>query len=236
MGKKAKILITLLVACLYFVLLHMYSPSRSREDSHTSMYSTSDGPTMEIDGVKWTEVLSWDFSDGPFPTGWGWGEWDIVDGLLEGRDPEGTFAVYFFPYTHGGNALLETKVQLVEGSKYGDVEAHLLTRDTDDLNFESGFVLLANNSAVHLRHMAGKTNYIYDVFEASDTTLYGEWYVMQFVIHRNKIKAYLNGIEIDSRMEGVPDVLPVGVYREPHLSVTKGTARFEYVKIFIAPE
>jgi hypothetical protein len=236
MRKVVSIFFLLLIAVVYFVLLHRYSPTRSEEYRETILTAKVEGPTIEIDGTKWTEAVSWDFSDGLFPTGWEWGDWEIVDGYLVGKDPEGLFAVYFFPSSHGGNVLLETKVQFIRGTKYGEAEAHLLTRDSEDLNFESGMVLLADTSVVHLRHMAGKHNYIYDVFPSNGTAHYGDWYVMQFAIHNDQVQGYVNGFKIDSWMEGLPEELPVGVYQEPHLSVTNGEARFEYVKIYFASE
>jgi len=42
----------------------------------------------------------------------------------------GTFSVYFFPFTHGGDFVLETEVRFIEGSD-DDVEIQLLTRDSE---------------------------------------------------------------------------------------------------------
>ena len=40
------------------------------------------------DGVAWSQVLNWEFRDGLYPNGWGWGDWRIVDGEIEGRESE----------------------------------------------------------------------------------------------------------------------------------------------------
>lgn len=43
-------------------------------------------PTVMIDEVTWTQVLHWYFKNGFCPNGLGWGNWNIVDGMLEERD------------------------------------------------------------------------------------------------------------------------------------------------------
>ena len=234
MGKLIKIIIAVLVAVVYFATLHMFSPARDTEFSRDFPQGRPDGPTVVIDGIEWTEAVNWNFKDGHFPTEWSWGEWEIVDGYLHGRDPKGGFAVYFFPYTHGGDVLLETKVQFLQRGEKRKTEAHLLTRDTEDLNFESGFVLVADTNNINLRHMAGKHNYIYDIYPVNQRTEYGDWYVIQFAIYQNQIRGYLNGVKIDANKLGLPEKLPVGIYQEPHLAVNSGEARFEYVKIYFA--
>jgi hypothetical protein len=236
MRKVVSIFILLLIAGVYFVLLHRYSPTRGAEYTKKFLPVKAVGPSIEIGGTIWTEAMRWDFSDGFYPTGWSWGDWEIVDGYLVGKEAEGLFAVYFFPYTHGGNVLLETKVQFIRGAEQGDARAYLLTRDSDDLNFESGMALLANTDVVHLRHMAEKHDYIDDVFPSNGRSQYGDWYVMQFAIHDYQIQGYVNGFKIDAWKAGLPEKLPVGVYQEPHLAVSNGEARFEYVKIYFASE
>jgi hypothetical protein len=37
-------------------------------------------PTVVIDGVTWLQVLFWDFKDGLHPTGWGWGDYSVIEG------------------------------------------------------------------------------------------------------------------------------------------------------------
>jgi hypothetical protein len=236
MGKLVKMILVLVVGGAYFVLLHLYSPARHTGFSREFPEGRPEGPTEVIDGIEWTEALNWNFKDGDYPTKWSWGEWEIVDGYLHGRDPEGNFAVYFFPYTHGGDVLLETKVQFLEPGKARKTEAHLLTRDSQDLNYESGMVLVADTNIVDLRHMAGKRNYIYDIFPVEQRTGYGDWWVIRFAIYHNRVRGYLNGERIDADLPGLPERLPVGMYQEPHLAVNSGEARFEYVKIYFAAD
>ena len=122
----------LLIISIFFTiyyLVHLYPSQNSL-------------PTCEICGINWTLVLQWNFKDGLYPNGWGWGNWSLVDNNLEGRDPKGDISVYFFPFTHGGDFILETKVKFVKGTNGRDVEAQLLTRDSKKIYFESGMVLL----------------------------------------------------------------------------------------------
>lgn len=218
------------------------------EQQHAEAYipSAADGPTVLIDETAWTRVVDWRFSQGPFPGGWSWGEWNVVDGLLRGTDRDGTSAVYFFPFTHGGNVILETKVRLIPPVAAGDVKAHLLTRDSEKLNFESGMVLFGNGDEITVRHMAKMVDHILESAPVYELVQYDRWYIMRFMIRNGRIKAFLNGRLAYSsdwrsvaapggaREEGSGANLPVGVYREPHLTVLDGTADFEYVRVYIA--
>jgi len=58
-------------------------------------YIQNPQPTVAIDGVTWTQVLYWDFKDGLYPSGWGWGNWSIVEGKLHVEDLAGEESVYF---------------------------------------------------------------------------------------------------------------------------------------------
>ena len=184
--------------------------------------------TIMLDGITWTEVLYWNFKDGLYPDGWGWGEWDIVDGLLEGRDSEGEFSVYFFPFTHGGDFLLETKFMFIEGLN-SDVEVQLLTRDSSEINFESGMVLFAGRKEVTVRHMANKIDYVYRPFSMNLNIDYGRWYVIRFIVHSGTVRAFVNETQVYASNKSYP----VGEYHEPHLAVRHAVARFEYVQVYV---
>jgi len=185
-----------------------------------------------IDEVSWNEVLSWQFKDGFYPDGWGWGNWSLAEGALRGSS-EGEMIVYFFPFTHGKNFVLETKVKFLEKAKNRDVEAQLLTRDSNDIHCESGMVLFASVNHVTIRYMINKTNYIYTTFRINQSINYNEWYIMRFLVYNGRIKAFINDVPVY-----VSDkILPVGgIYHQPHLAVCWGTAIFEYVKIFVPLE
>jgi len=185
-------------------------------------------PSITIDGATWSQALYWDFKDGFYPKGWFWGEWNIADGTLEGRDPSGKFCVYFFPFTHGGDFILETRAMFIQGTA-DLVNAQLLTRDSNKLNFESGMITFVEENRITVRHMADKINRVYETFYIDMNMSYGEWYVMRFMVYEGRVKAFANALQVYSSNSSYP----VGEYHEPHLAVQYGVARFEYVKIFI---
>ena len=185
-------------------------------------------PSVVLDGVTWREVLHWDFRDGLYPRGWSWGRWGLVDGMLEGRDPEGKIAVYFLPFHHGGDFILETKVRLLEGVGDKAVDVQLLTRDSRRLDFESGMNLYDAGNTVTVRHMAKKVNHVWENFPGPVELGGGAPHVMRFVVYRGAVTAYLDGATV-FRSSGT---YPVGSYGEPHLAVESGVGRFEYVKIY----
>lgn len=184
--------------------------------------------TIILDGVTWTEVLYWSFSDGLYPDGWGWGNWSIVDGVLEGRESDGEFSVYFFPFTHGGDFILETKFMFVEGLN-SDVEVQLLTRDSSEINSESGMVLFAGRNDVTVRHTTNEIDYVYRPFSTNLSIDYGEWYVMRFMIHSGTVRAFVNETQVYVSNRSYP----VGEYHEPHLAVRYIVARFEYLRVYV---
>jgi len=188
-------------------------------------------PSIVVDGVTWSQVLYWNFKDGFYPNGWSWGSWNITDGTLEGRDPSGEFSVYFFPFTHGGDFILETKATFIQGTE-AHVNAQLLTRDSNKINFESGMITFVKENRITVRHMANKINYVYETFYIDMDMTHGEWYVMRFMVYDGKVKAFLNALQVYYSKYSYP----VGVYREPHLAVQYGIVRFEYVKIFTLEE
>ncbi|UCF08371.1 MAG: hypothetical protein JSW28_01385 [Thermoplasmata archaeon] len=186
-------------------------------------------PTVVIDGVNWTQMLFWNFSNGYYHDDRSWGEWALVDGILEGYDPEGNISVYFFPFFHGGNFTMETKVRFIERAEIRDVEAQLLTRDSHLLNYESGMVLFAEVNGLTVRHMANKINYVHENLNVDMNITYGEWYVMRFTVYNGTVSAFVN----DVRVYISNITYPVGEYHEPHLAVSCGTAGFEYVRILV---
>ena len=184
--------------------------------------------TIMIDGVAWTQVLHWSFRDGLYPNSWGWGNWQIVDSELEGRESEGEFSVYFLPFIHGGDFILETRFRFLKGLD-NDVEAQLLTRDSSEINSESGMVLFAEEDKVTVRHVADRIDYVYKAFPINVSIEYGEWFVMRLMIYKGIVKAFVNDVQI----YGSNESFPVGEYREPHLAVRYGIARFEYLKVYV---
>jgi len=188
-------------------------------------------PTVEIDGITWRQVLYWDFEDGLYPSGWGWGNYSIIEGKLQIEDLTGQESVYFLPVTHGGDFVLETKLKLVQGHHPVYAAVQLLTRDSSKQNYESGMVLLPELDQAIVRHMAIGTDYVYKAFEINMRIDYGEWYVMRLMVLNGRMRAFVDGNEIyDSNSS-----FPVGTYGEPHLAVGYGVAVFEYVRILTMP-
>lgn len=216
-------IILLLISCvllLYYGFSKLYS-----KDLQTT--AVTNGPAVEIDGINWTQVLHWDFANGSYRGSWGWGDWDVVDGVLEGQDLDGSISVYFFPFDHDANFILETKVQLVQKTPMHDVEVQLLTRDSKKLHYESGMVLFAKENNVTVRHMVNKIDYVYETFRVDMEINYREWYVMKFMVYKGVVKAFVNDVQVYISN----DNFPIGTYHEPHLAVKSGIAKFEYVKI-----
>jgi len=185
-------------------------------------------PIIVMDESLWTQVMCWNFKDGLYPNATYWGNWSLVDGTLECDDQnskENFIPVYIFPFSHGKDFILETQVMFIKGEK---VEAHLLTRDSSNINFESGMVLFAIQNQATVRHMVNKKDFIYKRFPINLDIKYNKWYVMRFMIHNGKVKAFVDYIQIYASNE----TYPVGTYNEPHLAVNSGIARFKYVKIY----
>jgi len=185
--------------------------------------------------------LNWDFSDGLYPDGWGWGEWQIENGILTGDDPDGNCAVYFLPFTHSGNVILETKTRLRRNTVDHHVEAQLLTRDDRAVHSESGMAIIAEENRVDVRHMVETVRYIREILPSENRFFCDQWYVMRFIFQDGKIDAYVDGEHVfssehhalrDDVLDSTAGVYPVAVYHEPHLAVRYGMAQFEYVKIF----
>ena len=160
-------------------------------------YQENRPPTIVFDGVTWTQVLAWDFRDGLYPGGWGWGNWSIVDGKLQMEtDVAGLESVYILPAQHGGDFLLETKVKIVRGFHPYYVGAQLITRDSEQVNYESGLVILPEMDQAIVRHMADRVDYVYTAFPINMSIDYGEWYVRRLMAKNGVVKAFVNDIQI----------------------------------------
>ena len=193
-------------------------------------YQGSQRPTIAFDGVTWTQIMHWNFKDGFYPRGWGWGNWSIIEGKLQMEaDSAGEESVYLLPVRHGGDFLLETKVKIVRGFHPYYVAAQLITREGEQVSFESGLVILPEMDQAIVRHMAERVDYVYTAFPINMSIHYDEWYVMRLMVHNGVVKAYVNDIQIYMS----EDAFPVGEYREPHLAVRYGVAQFEHVRIFV---
>jgi hypothetical protein len=143
----------------------------------------------------------------------------------------GDESVYFLPVTHAGDFVLETKVKLIQGYHPVYATAQLLTRDSSKQNYESGMALLPEVDQAIVRHMADRVDYVYKAFEVNMSIDYGEWYVMRLMVHKGRVRAFVDGKEIyDSNSSFL-----VTTYAEPHLGVRYGIAVYEYVRILAIP-
>ncbi len=223
-----KLIFSIILLFVFCILLVYFGFSRFGPKD-TPPDAMNKGSVVPIDGVNWIQVLDWRFADGPYRGSWGWGDWNVVQGTLEGRDPKGELSVYFLPFHHSENFILETKVQFIQKMERRAVEAQLLTRDSKRLRCESGMVLFAEGNKVAVRHMAEGIDYLRKTLDVAMDITYGEWYVMRFMLHNGIVRAFVN----DSQIYVSEDSFPVGEYREPHVAIGHGIARFEYVKIFV---
>lgn len=184
-----------------------------------------------VDGVAWREASAWRFRDGGFPHAWGWGEWRMVDGVLEGREDKGDFAVYFCPVEHGGDFLIETRVRILPDSAGRATEAHLLTRDSRELRSESGAVLFGGQNKLSARHMVDRHDYVLRVIKPSDAASLGTWHLLTFAVRDGRVFVWLDG----RRVYRSDHRYPTGHYREPHLAVRNGVAQFSEFRLLVAP-
>jgi hypothetical protein len=185
---------------------------------------------LVLDDVAWRQAVAWKFSDGPFPGAWSWGDWRVVDGMLEGRDDDGGFAVYVCPFEHGGDFLLETRVRIVADSTARVAEAHLLTRDSRELHHESGAVLFGGQSRVSARHMVDRVDYVLRVIKPPRPVSEGVWHLLRFAVHDGRVQVWLDG----DRIFRSEKRYPTGVYREPHFAVRNGVVQFSGFRILVA--
>lgn len=186
---------------------------------------------LMVDGVPWREASVWRFRDGAFPGAWGWGEWRFVDGVLEGRDDRGDFAVYFCPVEHGGDFLLETQVRILPDPAGRHTEAHLLTRDSRELTCESGAVLFGGQPRVSARHMVDRHDYVLRVIKPPEAASLNTWHVLAFAVRDGRVFVWVDG----RRVYRSDHRYPTGRYREPHLAVRNGIAQFRSFRLLVAP-
>ena len=185
-----------------------------------------------VDGVAWREASAWHFRDGGFPDAWSWGDWRLVDGVLEGREDKGDFAVYFCPFEHGGDFLLETRVRILPDSAGRATEAHLLTRDSRELRSESGAVLFGGQNGSARGTWWTGTDYVLRVIKPSRPVSQGTWHLL--TLRRARRPRVASGSTAGASTAPTSAIRP-GDYREPHLAVRNGVAQFSEFRLLVAP-
>ena len=225
-----KRLVVILVAVgALAALVSFVAPERARRLYHGVPRQADDGAEV-LDGERWRLMTAWDSRDGDFPSAWSWGRWRFTDGLLEGRSDSDTFCVYFCPFTHGGDFLLETRVRILAGENAQPTEAHLLTRDSHELHNESGAVLFGGLPRVSAWHMLDGVEYVLQVVQPEQPVSVGEWHLLRFSVRDGRVETWLDGARVFRSAQRYP----VGVYREPHFAVRHGVAQFSMLKIYMA--
>ncbi len=188
-----------------------------------------DGPAAAA-GLDWREVLAWDFADGEFPDGWGWGDRGLVDGTLELRDPDGSIAVYFTPVAHAPDFMLVTEFMFVADAAGGPASVHLLTRDANIMTHESGCVLRAGRDSMSVRHKVNRHEYLLDVVPIPVRPEPGRWHRLRFTVARGIVSVHLDGKPILAGSGPYPQ----GLYTEPHVAAENGVVRFRSIEVLEA--
>lgn len=239
----------LLVSGIAVLVSGCAQPGDEYSNADATLPPAGDYPSLILDGVEWTEAAYWDFEDGYYPGGWGWGEWKLDDGSLVGGDRYGNTSVYFFPFTHSDNVVLETRIRFDRSAREHVAEAQLSTRDSDFIHYQSGVGIFAGirGSRVDVRHTASTKDYVRESVKAGDAPAYGQWRLVRFMLIEGEVSAWIGDDRVYSsteaaaaRKEADPEsadttgIYPVGVYHEPHVAVRWGEASFDYIRIYRA--
>jgi len=187
------------------------------------------GQPVAIGGERWRPVLCWEAASGPAPGAWSWGEWTLADGALEGRATGDDGAVWFLPCRHRGEFLLETEFLLFpSGNVEAPAEAHLITRESRRLHDETGVSLLVDEPRFYLRHRTGGVDRYAEFSDLAAPVRSDTWHSLQLSVRGGRLTVRLDGraLKIVDGLAGAP------VYREPHLAVLRGKARFRNLRIY----
>jgi hypothetical protein len=202
---------------------------------------------IEVAGDRWIQVLEWEASNGWYPGGWGWGAWRLENDVLVGSDPDSMLpgAVYFLPFVHGSDFMMETTARMRAPWDSEPTEIHLLTRDNPTVRFESGGALIAESDSVRVRCFAEGVDRLYGAVPVERPPAYGEWYVMRYLLRGGRVVALVDDeIVFDSasnddawassrRLYDADVIFPEDVFREPHIAVRNGEAEFRSFRIWI---
>jgi cellulose synthase/poly-beta-1,6-N-acetylglucosamine synthase-like glycosyltransferase len=182
---------------------------------------------VTINDTEWKQLVNWDFEDGHFPDAWGWGDFELEGGHLVLRNPDGDWAVYFTPLEHAGDFILETEFQIEPGPSDGPSEAHLITRDSRELNSECGIAMYANDSHGYMRNTVRGTHHFKEYVDLGQTIDAGAWHRARLQNLDGRVTAWVNGVEVASSQEQYPSTL----YTEPHFAARNSTVRYRNIKI-----
>jgi hypothetical protein len=132
---------------------------------------------------------------------------------------------------HGGDFLLEARLSISASEADHQPEAHLLTRDSRDLQCESGVVLFGGEPRLSVRHMVGRRDRLLRIVTLEEPVTLDRWHELRFTSRNGRLTVFLDGKPVFAS----PPDLPVGVYGEPHLAVRCGAVRVRSLRILVAP-
>ncbi len=222
---KVKVLATtLVVMCVLITAFRVYSPRGFQR----YLPIRPAEQRIQVDGENWKQLLSWNFINGPCPSGWGWGDWRTTDGTLALRNDDGVATTYFTPVDHGGDFILETDVMLVPIDQARPTELHVNTRDSARLTNECGMALFGGDHHGYLRNTVNGKHYLLEKIDTGIDFEFGSWYKVRLKYLAGRISAFVNGTQVAAPTERYPSTL----YGEPHLAVTNGIAYFRNVKVY----
>ncbi len=222
------VLVILVVAALVFFLGGRFRANPPLAGEGSAQSGASGDASFSGYGVDWVTLRSWDFANGLYPGGWGWGDIRLADGTIELRDSTGKSTVYFAPLSHGGDFVLESRVQLVQSQPGEEVAAHLITRDSQRMSHETGVAIFGGSSRLYARHRVNGVEHAGDVVNIGSPVTQGVWYDLRLTFCGDEIT-----ISIDDRDVWVMAQHPGGWYNEPHFGVVNGIARFKGFRLLV---
>lgn len=181
-----------------------------------------------INQVSWKKLVAWNFSDGHFPDAWGWGDFELENGELVLRDTTSEWTVYFTPLEHAGDFILDTEFQLEPGPGPGPCEAHLITRDSRELNSECGLAVYTGHQGGFLRNTVRRRHYFRETIDLGQDIEPGRWNRARLQYLDGEVTAWVNGVRIDAPHGPFPRT----IYTEPHFAARNSTVRYRNIKIY----
>ena len=173
-------------------------------------------------GENWHQIYVWNFADGEPADAWGWGTWRMTEGALELNDPETPESVWFVTADHGADFLLETDVRVETTMPDAPLEIHLITRDSHRMHNETGLALIGTQGDAYFRCRAQDAEYIEYGSHCDADLDDDQWHRLRLACRRGQVAAELDGKPLPMP----PTNIPATAFREPHLAVRNGTARF----------
>jgi len=175
----------------------------------------------------WILVYAHDFRQGHAPNWFGWGNITLTPEGLE-LSPGAEYAgVYFWPFSHGPAFAVGARFQFRSAGDGTDhYTVQVMTRESEDVRYESGASLFFDCNQGVVRHMVNGTNEVFSAFNLLTQLQLRTWYELSFRFDGSQVKVELSGqIVYTAPAAGVS---PNG-YAEPHVAVFNGLALFESV-------